>query len=185
LKYAYVITCDSVVRNEQGEVIEVVCTYDDQTRAGATPEGSKKVSSRSDCSFDSIGSDSLRFDSVPHRVLLRPDLSCCSHRPHLLHRIPNPALLHSISILRIRFISDMQLGLSALLSHFSPTAITLTLHIFASLSTHFPHWHSGQGHHPVGLSGTRCEGGASPIRQVSTMSVMFCVRVVVLHFAPT
>lgn len=45
LKYAYVITCDSVVRNEQGEVVEVVCTYDDQTRAGATPEGSKKVSS--------------------------------------------------------------------------------------------------------------------------------------------
>ena len=44
LKYAYVVTCDSVVRNGEGEVVEVICSYDKETRAGNTPEGSKKVS---------------------------------------------------------------------------------------------------------------------------------------------
>ena len=43
LKYAYVITCDSVVRDEKGQVVEVVCSYDENTRAGVTPEGAKKV----------------------------------------------------------------------------------------------------------------------------------------------
>jgi tRNA synthetases class I (E and Q), anti-codon binding domain len=87
LKYAYVITCDSVVRNEQGEVVEVVCSYDDQTRAGATPEGSKKVSSRSICS-----SELMRF-----RALFRPHPGCFPRR-HLLHRIPTPILQRLISI---------------------------------------------------------------------------------------
>ena len=43
LKFAYVITCDSVVRDSEGEVTEVVCSYDERTRAGVTPEGAKKV----------------------------------------------------------------------------------------------------------------------------------------------
>jgi len=42
LKFAYVITCDNVIRDNQGEVIEVVCSYNEATRAGATPEGAKK-----------------------------------------------------------------------------------------------------------------------------------------------
>lgn len=43
LKYAYVVRCDSVVRAEDGSVSELKCSYDVSTRAGATPEGSKKV----------------------------------------------------------------------------------------------------------------------------------------------
>lgn len=43
LKYAYVIRCDAVVRAEDGSVCELKCSYDVSTRAGATPEGSKKV----------------------------------------------------------------------------------------------------------------------------------------------
>jgi glutaminyl-tRNA synthetase len=43
LKYAYVITCDEVVRGFDGEVLELKCSYDPLTRAGATPENSKRV----------------------------------------------------------------------------------------------------------------------------------------------
>lgn len=43
LKYAYVITCDEVVRDSAGYVTELHATYDPSTRAGATAEGQKKV----------------------------------------------------------------------------------------------------------------------------------------------
>jgi methionine--tRNA ligase beta chain len=43
LKYAYVITCEEVVRDAQGSAVELRCSYDAATRAGATPEGQKKV----------------------------------------------------------------------------------------------------------------------------------------------
>jgi glutaminyl-tRNA synthetase len=39
LRYAYVITCDEVVRDESGEVIELRCSYDAETAGGA---GGKK-----------------------------------------------------------------------------------------------------------------------------------------------
>jgi glutaminyl-tRNA synthetase len=41
LRYAYLITCTSVVKNETGEVVEVHCTYDPATRGGNTPDGRK------------------------------------------------------------------------------------------------------------------------------------------------
>ena len=41
LRYGYLITCTSVVKNEQGEVVEVHCTYDPATRGGNTPDGRK------------------------------------------------------------------------------------------------------------------------------------------------
>jgi glutaminyl-tRNA synthetase len=44
LKYAYVIKCDSVIRDSvSGEIIELLCSYDINTRAGNTPEGMKKT----------------------------------------------------------------------------------------------------------------------------------------------
>lgn len=43
LKYAYVITCQEVVRDAEGRAVELRCTYDQDTRHGATPEGQKKV----------------------------------------------------------------------------------------------------------------------------------------------
>lgn len=44
LKYAYVITCDTVVRDPiTNEPVELICSYDVRTRAGVTPEGSKKA----------------------------------------------------------------------------------------------------------------------------------------------
>jgi glutaminyl-tRNA synthetase len=41
LRYAYFITCTSVVKNEQGEIIEVHCAYDPATRGGNAPDGRK------------------------------------------------------------------------------------------------------------------------------------------------
>ena len=41
LRYAYLITCTSVVKNEKGEVVEVHCTYDPATRGGNAPDGRK------------------------------------------------------------------------------------------------------------------------------------------------
>ena len=44
LKYAYVITCDQVIRDPTtNKVTELICSYDVRTRSGATPEGSKKA----------------------------------------------------------------------------------------------------------------------------------------------
>ena len=40
LRYGYFITCQSVVKDEQtGEVVEVRCTYDPETRGGQAPDG--------------------------------------------------------------------------------------------------------------------------------------------------
>jgi glutaminyl-tRNA synthetase len=41
LRYAYFVTCTSVVKNEKGEVVEVHCTYDPATRGGNAPDGRK------------------------------------------------------------------------------------------------------------------------------------------------
>ena len=41
LRYAYLVTCTSVVKDEKGEVVEVHCTYDPATRGGNTPDGRK------------------------------------------------------------------------------------------------------------------------------------------------
>ena len=39
LKYAYYVTCKEVIKDENGEIIEVVCTYDPETRGGDSPDG--------------------------------------------------------------------------------------------------------------------------------------------------
>jgi len=41
LKYAYFITCNEVIKNEQGTVLELKCTYDPATRGGDSPDGRK------------------------------------------------------------------------------------------------------------------------------------------------
>ena len=41
LRYGYLVTCASVVKDANGEVIEVHCTYDPATRGGNTPDGRK------------------------------------------------------------------------------------------------------------------------------------------------
>ena len=42
LRYAYFITCDEVVKDpETGEVVELRCSYDPETRGGSAPDGRK------------------------------------------------------------------------------------------------------------------------------------------------
>jgi len=39
LRHAYFLTCEEVVKNEEGEVVELRCTIDPDTRGGTAPEG--------------------------------------------------------------------------------------------------------------------------------------------------
>jgi glutaminyl-tRNA synthetase len=41
LRYAYLITCTEVVKNDAGDVTELRCTYDPATRGGSPPDGRK------------------------------------------------------------------------------------------------------------------------------------------------
>jgi glutaminyl-tRNA synthetase len=41
LRYGYLITCRSVVKDAEGNVVELHCTYDPETRGGNTPDGRK------------------------------------------------------------------------------------------------------------------------------------------------
>ena len=43
LKYGYVITCDEIIKDETGKVVQLNCTYNKETFGGVTPEGMKKV----------------------------------------------------------------------------------------------------------------------------------------------
>ena len=41
LRFGYLITCNEVVKNEAGEVVELRCSYDPATRSGNAPDGRK------------------------------------------------------------------------------------------------------------------------------------------------
>jgi glutaminyl-tRNA synthetase len=41
LRFGYLITCQSIVKNDAGEVVELHCTYDPATRSGQAPDGRK------------------------------------------------------------------------------------------------------------------------------------------------
>jgi len=41
LRYAYFITCTDVIKDENGKVVELHCTYDPQSRGGNSPDGRK------------------------------------------------------------------------------------------------------------------------------------------------
>ena len=41
LRYAYLITCKEVIKDESGNITELICTYDPETRGGNAPDGRK------------------------------------------------------------------------------------------------------------------------------------------------
>lgn len=41
LRYGYFITCQEVIKDENGKVVELLCTYDPETRGGNAPDGRK------------------------------------------------------------------------------------------------------------------------------------------------
>jgi len=41
LRYAYFVTCTDVIKDDAGEIVELHCTYDPETRGGSAPDGRK------------------------------------------------------------------------------------------------------------------------------------------------
>ena len=41
LRYGYFVTCTGVVKDDDGDVVEIHCTYDPATRGGNAPDGRK------------------------------------------------------------------------------------------------------------------------------------------------
>jgi glutaminyl-tRNA synthetase len=41
LRYAYFLKCEEVIKNDAGEVVELRCTYDPETKGGKAPDGRK------------------------------------------------------------------------------------------------------------------------------------------------
>ncbi len=41
LRFAYLVTCEDFIKNETGEVTEIICTYDPATAGGNAPDGRK------------------------------------------------------------------------------------------------------------------------------------------------
>ncbi len=41
LRYAYLITCKEVIKDDAGNVVELICTYDPETKGGNAPDGRK------------------------------------------------------------------------------------------------------------------------------------------------
>jgi glutaminyl-tRNA synthetase len=41
LRYAYYVTCTDFVKDDNGEVVELICTYDPETKGGSSPDGRK------------------------------------------------------------------------------------------------------------------------------------------------
>jgi len=55
LKHAYFITCNEVIKNDAGDVIELRCSYDPASRGGQSPDGRKVKGT-------------LHWVSIPHAV---------------------------------------------------------------------------------------------------------------------
>ena len=41
MRYAYLMTCKDVIKDANGNIVELRCTYDPETRGGNTPDGRK------------------------------------------------------------------------------------------------------------------------------------------------
>ena len=55
LRYAYYVTCKDVIKDADGNIVELRCTYDPESKGGATPDGRKIMGT-------------IHWVSVPHAV---------------------------------------------------------------------------------------------------------------------
>ena len=82
LKFAYVVTCNEVIKDSNGQVTEIKCTYDQATRAGTTPEGMKRVKGI------------IQWVSKEHAVACEVSILTAStvtaSTQHRLHTAPSP-----------------------------------------------------------------------------------------------
>jgi glutaminyl-tRNA synthetase len=61
LRYAYFVTCTAVIKNEDGSIREIRCTYDPESRGGSAPDGRKVKGT-------------LHWVSVAHAVMVKVNL---------------------------------------------------------------------------------------------------------------
>jgi glutaminyl-tRNA synthetase len=71
LRYAYFVTCREAVKNAAGEVVELRCTYDPETRGGNTPPDGRKVQATLHwvCAADAVPAEVRLYNplfKVPH-----------------------------------------------------------------------------------------------------------------------
>ncbi|MBN2375741.1 MAG: glutamine--tRNA ligase [Sedimentisphaerales bacterium] len=65
LRYAYFITCQEVIKNENGQIIELRCTYDPATRGGDSPDGRKvKATLHWVCANNAIPAEVRLYDHL-------------------------------------------------------------------------------------------------------------------------
>ncbi|HEY5379195.1 MAG TPA: glutamine--tRNA ligase/YqeY domain fusion protein [Pseudolabrys sp.] len=65
LRYAYFITCREVVKNAEGEIVELHCTYDPATKGGNAPDGRKvKATMHWVSAADSIAAEVRLFNPL-------------------------------------------------------------------------------------------------------------------------
>ena len=65
LRYGYFIKCEDVIRDESGEVVELRCTYDPETRGGSAPDGRRVRATLHWVSADhAVDADVRLYDSL-------------------------------------------------------------------------------------------------------------------------
>ncbi|MDW3203981.1 MAG: glutamine--tRNA ligase/YqeY domain fusion protein [Alphaproteobacteria bacterium] len=70
LRWAYFITCQDVVKNDAGDIVELLCTYDPATKGGDAPDGRKVKGTLHWVSADHAVSAEVR---VYDHLYVRPD----------------------------------------------------------------------------------------------------------------
>jgi glutaminyl-tRNA synthetase len=70
LRYAYFVTCTGVVKGDSGEIVELRCTYDPETRGGDSPDGRRpKATLHWLSAGDAVPAEVRLYD----RLFTRPD----------------------------------------------------------------------------------------------------------------
>jgi glutaminyl-tRNA synthetase len=73
LRYAYFITCREVVKDEAGEIVELRCTYDPETRGGNAPDGRKVKATLHWVAAEAVPVEVRLVDNLFHNAA--PDLA--------------------------------------------------------------------------------------------------------------
>jgi len=93
LRYAYFITCREVKKNAEGEVTELVCTYDPATKGGNAPDGRKvKATMHWVAAADAVSAEVRLYNPL----FAKPDPSASTYaadlNPNSLEVLPNAKL---------------------------------------------------------------------------------------------
>ena len=95
LRYAYYITCEGVVKDEFGEITEIRCTYDPETKGGQSPDGRKVkgtlhwVSAKHALPVEVRQYDRLFMDESPDKIKEEGKDFKSNLNPDSLHIIEN------------------------------------------------------------------------------------------------